>query len=397
MIALFARNSISTLKDFMRHEAAGGYVLIVAAACGLIVANSEFAPAYFKTLNMKIGFDVGLFQITESVTHWINDGLMSLFFLLVGLEIKREVLGGHLARASDVLLPAAAAVGGVILPAAIYLSFNASHDVARDGWAIPAATDIAFALGVLALVGSRVPITLKIFLTAVAILDDLLAIVMIAVFYTEQLHGLAVLGAGCVTAALIALNYLKVRHLWVYVLLGGVLWLFMLESGIHATLAGVILALTIPFAPDQHDPQKQSAPLLRLETLLHTPVAFAVVPLFGFANAGVSFLGLSLADLLHPVSIGVCLGLFVGKQIGVFGVAWCVIRMGWARMPHGASVIQLYGVSVLCGIGFTMSLFIGGLAFDEQSLIDRTKIGIFAGSLLSTLTGMALLRFARTR
>lgn len=376
------------LVHFLKNEAAGGYVLMIAAALALIVANSPLAPTYFKALDAHFGFALGPVRLDESVLHWINDGLMALFFLLVGLEIKREVLDGQLSRPADVVLPGAAALGGVALPALIYLAFNAKYPESIAGWAIPSATDIAFALGVLALLGSRVPTSLKVFLTAIAIMDDLAAIMIIAVFYTEQLHVAALAGAGAVLVSLIALNRLKVLSLWPYLLLGVVLWYFVLESGVHATLAGVALALTIPLRPGDH------SPLHTLEHALHKPVAFVVTPLFGFANAGLSFAGIGLAALLDPVPLGVALGLFVGKQIGVFGVSAALVKLGWARLPRGASMLQLYGVAVLCGIGFTMSLFIGALAFSDPLLIDETKIGVLAGSLASALFGMALLRFA---
>lgn len=376
------------LVHFLKNEAAGGYVLMIAAALALIVANSPLAPVYFKALDAHFGFALGPVHLDESVLHWINDGLMALFFLLVGLEIKREVLDGQLSRPADVVLPGAAALGGVALPALIYLAFNAKHPESVAGWAIPSATDIAFALGVLALLGSRVPTSLKVFLTAIAIMDDLAAIMIIAVFYTEQLHMTALAGAGAVLIALIALNRLKVLSLWPYLLLGVVLWYFVLESGVHATLAGVALALTIPLRPGDH------SPLHTLEHALHKPVAFVVTPLFGFANAGLSFAGIGLAALLDPVPLGVALGLFVGKQIGVFGVAAALVKLGWARLPRGASMMQLYGVAVLCGVGFTMSLFIGALAFSDPLLINETKIGVLAGSLASALFGMAILRLA---
>ena len=384
-----SRRARETLAQFLENEAAGGYVLMVAATLALVVANSPLAPAYFAALQTHFGFAVGPVHLDESVIHWINDGLMALFFLLVGLEIKREVLDGQLSRPADVILPGAAALGGVALPAAIYLFFNNTHPESIAGWAIPSATDIAFALGVLALMGSRVPTSLKVFLTAIAIMDDLAAIVIIALFYTDQLHLMALAGAGAVLAILVILNRLKVISLWPYLLLGVVLWFLVLESGIHATLAGVALALTIPLRADER------CPLHRLEHALHKPVAFGVTPIFGFANAGLSFAGVGLSALLDPVPLGVALGLFLGKQVGVFGVAYGLIRMGWARLPAGASVVQLYGVAVLCGIGFTMSLFIGGLAFGDPKLIDETKIGGLAGSLASALLGLAILKLAK--
>lgn len=377
-ISLRARRALTA---FLKDEAAGGYVLMAAAALALIVANSPLAEAYFGALHTAIG--------PMSAHHWINDGLMAAFFLLVGLEIKREVLDGQLSRPADVILPGAAALGGVALPAVIYLAFNLKHPASVAGWAIPSATDIAFALGVLALMGPRVPTSLKIFLTAIAIMDDLAAIVIIALFYTAQLHLLYLAAAGGVLLVLVALNRLKVLKLWPYLLLGAVLWFLVLKSGIHATLAGVALALTIPLRADDH------SPLHRLEHALHKPVAFVVTPIFGFANAGLSFAGVGLAALLDPVPLGVALGLFVGKQVGVFGVAFGLIKLGWARLPRGASFGQLYGVAVLCGIGFTMSLFIGALAFKDPHLIDETKIGVLAGSLASALVGMAILRVAK--
>ncbi|PIC01478.1 Na+/H+ antiporter NhaA [Caulobacter sp. X] len=388
-LRVISRRARETLAHFLANEAAGGYVLMVAAALALVVANSPLAPTYFAALKAHLGFAIGPVRLDESVLHWINDGLMALFFLLVGLEIKREVLDGQLSRPADVILPGAAALGGVALPAAIYLFFNLRHPDSIAGWAIPSATDIAFALGVLALMGPRVPTSLKVFLTAIAIMDDLAAIVIIALFYTDQLHLMALAGAGAVLAILVILNRLKVISLWPYLLLGVVLWYLVLESGVHATLAGVALALTIPLRADER------CPLHRLEHALHRPVAFGVTPIFGFANAGLSFAGVGLSALLDPVPLGVALGLFLGKQLGVFGVAYGLIRMGWARLPAGASVAQLYGVAVLCGIGFTMSLFIGGLAFGDPKLIDETKIGVLAGSLASALLGLALLRLAR--
>ncbi len=370
------------LDAFLKNEAAGGYVLMVAASLALLVANSPLAPAYFAALHAGVA---GI-----SVQHAINDGLMALFFLLVGLEIKREVLDGQLSRPADVLLPGAAALGGVALPALIYLAFNAKHPDSVAGWAIPSATDIAFALGVLALLGPRVPASLKVFLTAIAIMDDLAAIVIIALFYTEQLNTLALAGAGAVLLALIALNRLKVLALWPYLLLGAVLWFLVLKSGIHATLAGVALALTIPLREGDH------SPLHRLEHALHKPVAFGITPLFGFANAGLSFAGVGLASLLAPVPLGVALGLFLGKPAGVFGVAFGLIKLGLAQPPRNASTAQLFGVAVLCGVGFTMSLFIGGLAFAAPALIDATKIGVLAGSLASALLGLLILRLAKS-
>lgn len=389
------KRPLSGLRSFLHHEASGGYVLMGAAAMALVVANSPLAPGYFAALKVEFGFAVGGFHLSESVLHWINDGLMALFFLLVGLEIKREVLDGQLSRPSRIILPGVAALGGVVLPALIYLAFNGAIPETRAGWAIPAATDIAFALGVLALLGPRVPGSLKIFLTAIAIMDDLAAIVIIALFYTAELQLGALAAAGGVLALLFALNRLKVVVLWPYIIGGLALWYFVLESGVHATLAGVALAMLIPLRRSPGAPDDMRSPLHRLEHALHKPVAFLIVPLFGFANAGLSFAGVSPTAALEPVPLGVALGLFVGKQLGVFLPAWMITRLGWADMPRDASISQLYGVAVLCGIGFTMSLFIGNLAFGDPTLIEATKIGVLVGSLASALLGVAILRLCK--
>lgn len=385
----------SALRAFLENEAAGGYLLMVAAALALIVANSPLADSYFAALQAHFAFTFGPLHLDESLLHWINDGLMAVFFLLVGLEIKREVLDGQLSRLSRVVLPGVAALGGVAVPAVIYLAINAGNAETRAGWAIPTATDIAFALGVLALLGSRVPSSLKILLTAIAIIDDLAAIVIIAVFYTAQLNVGALMAAMAVLAVLIALNRFKTLSLWPYLIGGLVLWYLVLQSGIHATLAGVALAMVIPLRRAAGRVDNPKSPLHRLEHALHKPVAFLIIPVFGFANAGLSFAGLSPAAALDPVPLGVALGLFFGKQIGVFLTALLVIRLGWADMPKYASLGQLYGVSVLCGIGFTMSLFIGNLAFSNPLLIDETKIGVLVGSVASALLGILVLRISK--
>ena len=314
----------------------------------------------------------------------------------MGLEIKREVLDGQLSKPSRLILPGVAALGGVVAPALIYSAVNLGTPEHLRGWAIPAATDIAFALGVLSLLGSRAPASLKIFLTAIAILDDLVAILIIAIFYTDQLNVLALSLAGGVTVALVALNRFKVTWLWLYLLLGAALWLCVLKSGIHATLAGVVLAMTIPLRPSRGRPDDPHSPLHQLEHALHKPVAFVIVPLFGLANAGVSFAGMTLATVLAPVPIGVALGLFLGKQAGVFLAAMAVIKLGFADMPRDATVRQLYGVALLCGIGFTMSLFIGNLAFADPLLLDEVKIGVLSGSIVSAVAGYLLLATARS-
>ncbi len=376
----------SAMRAFMRSEAAGGLVLMAVALLALAVANSPLAPGYFAILETYV---LGL-----SVLHWINDGLMAVFFLLVGLEIKREMLDGQLSTWPRRALPGIAAIGGMIVPAAIYVAFNAGHPATLRGWAIPAATDIAFALGVLALLGPRVPVSLKLFLTALAILDDLGAVAIIPVFYTADLSA-GMIGLAALTLALLAgLNRYGVVRLWPYLLLGLALWYFVLRSGIHATIAGVALALTIPLRPTPGKPEAVDSSLHRLEHGLQPWVAFCIVPIFGFANAGVSFAGLDAATVLGPVPLGIALGLFLGKQIGVSAFAWAAIRAGLADLPANATWTQLYGVALLCGIGFTMSLFIGLLAFDDPALQAQVKIGVLAGSLLSAAAGATILAFS---
>ena len=361
-----------------------------AAAVALVVANSTLGVSYERVLHTYIG---GL-----SLLHWINDGLMALFFLMVGLEIKREVLDGQLSTWASRILPGSAAIGGMLGPALIYLSFNLGMDGHPEGWAIPAATDIAFALGVLSLLGSRVPVSLKVFLTALAIIDDLGAVVIIALFYTSSLDAAALSGAGAIIVALIALNRLGVVRLWPYFLLGAVLWFLVLQSGVHATLAGVILALTIPLKGKGAEPDKATSPVYKTEHALAPWVAFLILPIFGFANAGVSFAGMTVSALANPVPLGIGLGLFLGKQIGVFVASAAVIKLGLARLPEGAGWVQLYGLSMLCGIGFTMSLFIGLLAFPNTvDLQSEVKLGVLAGSILSAFTGALLLRGAASR
>jgi NhaA family Na+:H+ antiporter len=378
----------SALRAFMQSEAAGGFVLIAAAALALVVANSPLADGYFAALKAHVG--------PLSVLHWINDALMALFFLLVGLEIKREVLDGQLSTWERRALPGAAALAGMLAPALIYVAINSGDPSALRGWAIPAATDIAFALGVLALLGNRVPASLKIFLTAVAVLDDLGAIVIIALFYTSDLQLGPLIGAAGGLAFLYGLNRAGVRSLIPYLLVGAGVWVAVLLSGVHATLAGVAVALTIPLRPTPGRPEAADSPLHRLEHAIAPWVAFAVVPVFGFANAGVSFAGLGIDEALAPVPLGIALGLFLGKQLGIFGAVWAMVKLGAAQLPADASWRQVYGVAILCGIGFTMSLFIGGLAFGEGTTRgDEVKIGVLAGSLLSALAGYALLRTTR--
>ncbi|MFC3692388.1 Na+/H+ antiporter NhaA [Chenggangzhangella methanolivorans] len=383
------RRPFSMFRSFLDSEASGGLLLMAAAAAALIVANSPLGAGYEAALKAYVG--------PLSVSHWINDGLMAVFFLLVGLEIKREVLDGQLSTWSRRVLPGVAALGGMVAPALIYAGLNWNDPATLRGWAIPAATDIAFALGVLSLLGDRVPTSLKVFLTALAIIDDLGAVIIIALFYTADLSGLYLAGAGATVVALVALNRAGVTSLTPYLLLGAVLWFLVLKSGVHATLAGVALALTIPLRPTPGKVDDvDHSPLHRLEHALHRVVPFVIIPIFGFANAGVSFSGMTAESLTNHLTLGVALGLLLGKLVGVFGSAALVIRMGWADLPARASWPQLLGVSLLCGIGFTMSLFIGLLAFaDDPTLQNEVKVGILLGSLAAGLAGWLALRLAR--
>jgi NhaA family Na+:H+ antiporter len=371
------------LVAVIEHPLAAGIALLTATLAALVVANSPMADFYDRALNAYAG--------PLSIAHWINDALMAVFFLLVGLELKRELLEGELSTWEQRILPGIAATGGVILPALIFAALNWNDAQALRGWAIPAATDIAFALGVLSLLGPRVPLALKVFLTTIAVLDDLAAIVIIALFYTAELSLIMLGGAFAALAALVALNRSGVGALWPYMLVGIALWAFVLKSGVHATLAGVALALTIPFAAGQARP----SPVLHLEHMLQPWVAFLILPVFAFANAGVSLEGMSPARLSDPLTLGIAAGLFFGKQIGVFGAVWLAEKAGFAQRPGNAPWMQVYGVALLCGVGFTMSLFIGLLAFSGSAeLRDAAKVGVLAGSLVSAMLGYAVLRFS---
>jgi Na+:H+ antiporter, NhaA family len=378
---------ISLMRRFFDSEASAGMILMGVTVIALTVANSPLADTYFAVLKTYV---LGL-----SVLHWINDALMAVFFLLVGLEIKREMLDGQLSTWPRRILPGIAALGGMIAPALIYLAITRNEPQLHHGWAIPTATDIAFALGVLAILGSRVPKSLTIFLTALAILDDLGAIIIIALFYTSDLS-LAMLGAAALCLlVLVAFNRFGIVSLLPYLAVGAILWFFVLKSGIHATLAGVALALTIPLHANPKKTRAEDAPLHRLEHALHGWVAYAVIPIFGFANAGVSLSGLSLDAVLSPLPLGIAMGLFIGKQLGVYAFSYGAIHLGFADVPAGATRAQCYGVALLCGIGFTMSLFIGALAFpDQPELSDATKIGVLMGSALSALAGYIVLSLA---
>ncbi len=379
----------STLRRFLDNEASGGLALMASAALALVVANSPLAEIYFHALHVHI--------VPLSLLHWINDALMAVFFLLVGLEIKREMLDGQLSTWSRRILPGAAAAGGMLMPALIYVAFNLGNPASLRGWAIPTATDIAFALGVLSLFGNRVPASLKIFLAALAIIDDLGAVIVIAIFYTTDINVVALAGASVTLGLLFAINRAGITRLPAYLALGIVLWLLVFASGVHATLAGVMLALAIPIkrTPGTPEARDEESPLHHLEHLLHRPVAFVIVPLFGFANAGVSLAGSTLTTLVDPHTLGVAAGLFVGKLSGVLVTVAILVKLKWAQLPATANWSQMTGVAILCGIGFTMSLFIGLLAFDDPSIQDKVKIGILMGSALSGIFGSGVLLVSR--
>jgi Na+:H+ antiporter, NhaA family len=382
----------SALREFLRSEASGGIILMGAAALAMLVANSPYASAYFHFNHYTIGPVLSPMLGAMTVHLWINDGLMAIFFLLVGLEIKREFVDGHLSTWADRRLPVIAAIAGMAVPAIIYLVVAGGDPALLRGWAIPAATDIAFAIGVLALLGSRAPASLKLFLTTVAIVDDMGAVAIIAVFYTAELNTVALFIAALIWITMMMLNHLKVNALWPYLILAVLLWYATLLSGVHATIAGVMAAFAIPFRRTLAAPDAEDSTLHRLEHVLVKPVAFLIVPLFGFANAGVSFVGVSSATLVAPLPLGIALGLFLGKQLGIFGSVWACVKLGIAVRPKDASWVQVYGVALLCGIGFTMSLFIGSLAFSDPAINDMVKIGVLMGSFISAIAGYAVLR-----
>lgn len=374
----------SALREFLESEAAGGVLLMMAATFAMFVANGPWAPDYFHWLHVKAG--------PLTIQHWINDALMAVFFLLVGLEIKREFVDGHLSSWADRRLPVIAAAAGMIVPALVYLAATRNDPALARGWAIPAATDIAFAIGVLALLGSRAPASLKLFLTTVAIVDDMGAVAIIALAYTDAIDGAALLAAIVIMAIMFALNRAGVTKLRWYLALAGLLWVAVLLSGVHATIAGVLAALAIPLKPSSGATESEASTLHRLEHMLQKPVAYAIVPLFGFANAGVSLAGVGPGAVLAPLPLGIALGLFAGKQLGIFASVWLSVKFRLAEQPAHASWPQIYGVSLLCGIGFTMSLFIGGLAFSDPALADEMKIGVLTGSLIAAISGFVLLR-----
>ena len=385
----------ATIRNFLKMESAGGIVLMGAAVLAIIAANTGAAGLYSYFIETPVEVRVGALKIAKPLFLWVNDGLMAIFFFLVGLELKREFLEGELSRPANVVLPVVGAIGGMAVPAAVYLLVNQDDPAGFNGWAIPAATDIAFALGILSLLGSRVPVSLKVFLVSLAIFDDLGAIVIIAIFYSGELSSTALVVAVACLVALTTMNRRNVMSVSSYIFVGLIMWIAVLKSGVHATLAGVALAAFIPMRdPDRSD----YSPLRELEHDLHHVVAFGVLPMFAFVNAGIDFSDISLSDLLHKVPLGIAAGLFIGKQLGIFVLCFAAIKLGMARLPDGANWGSLYGVSILCGVGFTMSLFIGSLAFEDvvvnQEIVFDERVGITLGSLLSGIMGYLVLHLS---
>ena len=380
--------TFSRIQEFIRLETSGGVVLMIAAIFAMIIANTPLSATYDLILGTYIKVGIGNFEIAKPAILWINDGLMAIFFFLVGLEIKREVLAGELSSFDKAILPIMAAIGGMAVPGIIFAIVNWGTPENLNGWAIPTATDIAFALGILALIGSRAPIALKIFLLAIAIIDDLGAIVIIAIFYTSELSINALSISMIGFAAAIALNRLGIQRTAPYLLVGIIVWVFVLKSGIHATLAGVLIAFTIPLKAKNED----EALLYKMEHGLHPWVAFLILPVFAFANAGVNFTGIGIDDLLQPLTLGIAVGLFLGKQIGVFLATWIGVKSGIARLPENVSWKHVYGVACLTGVGFTMSLFIGSLAFTTADVMNAVRLGVVLGSVLSGIIGYLLLK-----
>ena len=382
--------TFSRVQEFIKLETSGGVILMIAAIFAMIIANTPLSAIYDLILGTYIKVGIGNFEIAKPAILWINDGLMAIFFFLVGLEIKREVLAGELSSFDKAILPIMAAIGGMAVPGIIFAIVNWGTPENLNGWAIPTATDIAFALGILALIGSRAPIALKIFLLAIAIIDDLGAIVIIAIFYTSELsiNALAISMLGF--AAAVVLNRMGIQRTAPYLLVGIVMWVFVLKSGVHATLAGVLIAFTIPLKAKDGD----DALLYKMEHGLHPWVAFLILPVFAFANAGVNFTGIGIDDLLQPLTLGIAVGLFLGKQIGVFLATWIGVKSGIARLPENVSWKHVYGVACLTGVGFTMSLFIGSLAFTTADVMNAVRLGVVLGSVLSGLFGYVLLKSA---
>lgn len=379
------------ITDFFKLESAGGILLMLAALMAMLCANTSLASYYDLFLSTPVAIQVGALEIAKPLLLWINDGLMAVFFFLVGLELKRELIEGELSDKRNIILPGVGAIGGMLAPALIYVYFNYDDPVALEGWAIPAATDIAFALGVLSLLGSRVPTSIKIFLTSLAIFDDIGAILIIAFFYTAKISVTSLIVVSLCIPVLALFNYKNVESKSLYILVGIIMWVATLKSGVHATLAGVVLAMFIPIKSKSNPGY---SPLKSMEHDLHSVVAFFILPVFAFANAGINFTGVGFEQLVHGVPLGIAVGLFLGKQIGIFGLCWLSIKLKLAQLPQGISWSTLYGTAALCGIGFTMSLFVGGLAFEETgvNIMFDERLGIVLGSLLSGIVGFIVLR-----
>ena len=381
--------AIHKIRAFFNLEASGGIVLALAAIAAMIIANTSLNTWYESFIHAPVAIQIGSFSIAKDAHHWINDGLMAVFFFLVGLELKREVLIGELSNVKQIILPAGAALGGMIMPAIVYLFFNYNEPEFWRGWAIPAATDIAFALGILSLLGNRVPNSLKVFLVSIAIFDDIGAIIIIALFYTNDLSLGSLAIAGLCLPFLYLLNRRNVTSITPYLLIGVIMWVAVLKSGIHATLAGVVLALFIPLF-DRTDPEH--SPLEELEHDLQNTVSYGILPLFAFANAGISLKGAGFGELFHSVPLGIAAGLFIGKQVGVMLMCWLIFKLGISTMPKGMNFKQIYGAALLCGVGFTMSLFIGGLAFAGETPLFDERLGIIMGSIVSCIAGYMMLK-----
>ncbi len=385
------------VRGFIKKESSSGIILMFVTIFALILRNSPFAQMYFDLLHVKIVFSIGSLIIDKPLYLWINDGFMTLFFLVIGLEIKRELIAGHLSTWSKIALPAIAAVGGMVVPALIFTYFNYDDDIAIRGWAIPTATDIAFALGILSFLGKRIPTSLKIFLMALAIFDDIGAILIIAVFYTSDLSSISIFAALISILVLFILNRLKVTNISAYMIVGTILWISVLKSGVHATLAGIILAFLIPLDLQNYK-GKHYSPANKIRHIIHYWVAFIILPLFAFANAGIDLKHIDLNAMSNNVSLGILLGLFVGKQVGVFTFVFIAVKLKFAKLPKCTSWLQIYGISVLTGIGFTMSLFIDALAYPDDSLYLYTdKLAILIGSFVSGLIGYLILLKAKSK
>jgi len=384
---------LNPIRKFLKLEAASGLLLMSTTLLALLIANSQFHPAYEAVLYTPFSFHIGIFEVNKPILFWINDGLMVVFFFLIGLEVKRECLEGHLSLPAARLLPGIATLGGVLFPALIYVLFTHQNAIDVQGWAIPTATDIAFALGVLSLFGKKIPPALRIFLMTVAVLDDLSAVLIITLFYAKKLSALSLFCALMTLMTMMFLNWLKIKKIPIYIALSLLLWLFVLQSGVHATVAGVLAAFTIPLGKPKPGVQR---PLMTLERALHPWVAYVILPIFAFSNAGVPLQAMTVAHLLNPVPLGIMSGLFLGKQLGVFIGAWLSIQLKLAKLPTEASWLQLYGIAVLCGIGFTMSLFIGTLAFEEggPAYDHPVRLGILIASLCSAAYGYLILNGA---